>query len=453
MALHKAPEEKLYDLESERRVLSGMLNSEEACLEGYTSLQEEDFYYPLHRVVYSLICQLYRNEVNPTYAELLKEAQQMGLIRTPQEISELSYIANHLIEDENIGYWLSRVRDKSRLRQYEAFLRRNYQKILDMKQAQPAEQLLMAAEEELTSLTALDINDQVDGPAELAALGYDEVERRYLRFQEIKETHHGVVPLDGLPTGFDSLNNITLGYKAGDLIIVGAQTGHGKTAFALHTAKAVAVEGNCSLLYLNTEMSRTQIALRWGAILSEVEHEKIRRGDLTSVELSQVLQGYSDLRNSGFYSYPCPNLTPERIISIARKFKVQKDIKMLVLDYVGRMDKLTPNFAEWQMLEQIVKAQKILAQNLGLAVMCLVQLNDDGTLQGARRMKNECDLMLKLIPVSREELAEKEELRKFKDVNYRIMIDKNRDGRSGVDILIHFDKTRQVMRDATPGSL
>ena len=56
------------------------------------------------------------------------------------------------------------------------------------------------------------------------------------------------------------------------------------------------------------------------------------------------------------------------------------------------------------MLEQIVKSQKILAQNLDIACMILVQLNEDGSLQGAKRMKNECDLMLKLVPVEPKEI-------------------------------------------------
>lgn len=452
MALSRTNDDILVDLESERRVLSGMLNSEDARIEAYDSLKEDDFYYPLHRTVFSLICQLYRRDVKPTFAELLKEAQSLNILRNQQEINELAYIAEHFIEGENISYWLERVKDRSRLRKFEAFLRRHHQKISENVQ-EPVDNVLMDAEEELTNMTALEIDDSVDSPAELAALGYEEVERRYLRYKEIRELHKGVLPLDGLPTGFDSLNHVTLGYKAGDLVILGAQTGHGKTAFALHTAKAVAMEHKAPVLYLNTEMSRVQIALRWGSILSQVEHEKLRSGDLTSSEFSEVLQGYSELSNSGFYSYPCPNLTPEKMISIGRKFKAQKDIKMIILDYVGRMDKISPNIAEWQVLEQIVKTLKMLGQNLDLAVMCLVQLNDDGTLQGARRMKNEADLMLKLIPVSPKEIEENEYLRKFRDVNYRLMIDKNRDGRSGIDIMIHFDKTRQIMRDAEPVSL
>ncbi|MGI6549271.1 MAG: replicative DNA helicase [Syntrophomonadales bacterium] len=444
--MQKVQEEILVDLESERRVLSGMLNSEEARIEAYDSIKEEDFYHPLHRMVFSLICQLYKRDVKPTFAELLKESQKLNLFRNQQDISELAYIAEHFIEGENITYWLGRVKDRAKLRKFESFLRRYHQKIRENQES--VEELLMGAEEELTNLTALENDDHVDTPAQLANLGYEEVERRYLRFKEINEINKGVLPLDGLPTGFDSLNNVTLGYKPGDLIILGAQTGHGKTAFALHTAKSVTIEHKTNLLYLNTEMSRVQIALRWGSILSQVEHEKLRSGDLTSGEFSRVLQGYSHLSSSGFYSYPCPNLTPEKIVSIARKFKAQYDIKMLILDYVGRMEKISANYAEWQILEQVVKTQKMLAQNLGIAVMCLVQLNEDGTLQGARRMKNECDLMLKMVPVSNEEIEQNEKLRKFRDVNYRLIVDKNRDGKSGIDIMIHFDKTRQIMRDA-----
>jgi len=437
----------LIDLESERRVLSSMLHSEEACIEACNSLQSSDFYSPQHATVFELTSSLYEREIRPTYVELIKEAHNLGMLTSSRDIDDLRFIAEHYIYDGNIKYWLQKVRDRSRLRKYEGFLRRNYQ-VLNEETDQDVEQILMAAEEELTNLTALEIDDHVDEPDELAKLGYEEVERRFLRYKDIKERHHGVIPLDGLPTGFYNLNKVTLGYKPGDLIILGAQTGHGKTSFALHTANAIAVKDKNTILYLNTEMSRPQIALRWGSILSGIEHERVRSGEINESELSQILKGYSDLRQSGFYSYPCPNLTPEKTISIARKFKAQKRIDMMIIDYVGRMDKQDPRLQEWQVLEQIVKTQKMLAQNLQIVVMCLVQLNPDGSLQGAKRMKNECDLMLKLSPISKEEQEESEELKKFDTMpNYAIFIDKNRDGQSGIRIPIHFDLQRQIMKD------
>lgn len=437
----------LIDMESERRVLSSMLHSEEACIEACNSLTSSDFYSPQHATVFELISSLYEREIRPTYVELIKEAHNLGMLTSTRDIEDLQYISEHYIYDGNIKFWIRKVRDRSRMRKFEGFLRQNYQ-ILNEETEQDVEQILMSAEEELTNLTALEIDDHVDNPEELARLGYEEVERRFMRYRDIKERQHGVIPLDGLPTGFYNLNKVTLGYKPGDLIILGAQTGHGKTSFALHTANAVAIKSKNNILYLNTEMSRQQIALRFGSILSGIEHERVRSGEINESELSQILKGYSELGESGFYSYPCPNLTPEKTISIARKFKTQKNIDMMIIDYVGRMDKQDPRLQEWQVLEQIVKTQKMLAQNLQIVVMCLVQLNPDGTLQGAKRMKNECDLMLKLSPISKEEQEENEELKKFDIMpNYAIFIDKNRDGQMGIRIPIYFDLQRQTMKD------
>ncbi len=445
--ISQIPEEYLFDLESEQRVLSSMMHSEDACIEAYNILTESDFYSPRNALLFELSCSLFVREVRPTLVEVLKEGHNLGLFTNPRDIEELKYIAEHYIDDENIKYWIDKVKDKSRLRKFVDFLKTSSE-ILIEQQGTDVEQILMSAEEKLTNLTALEIDDHVDTPADMANLGYNEVERRFLRYKTINEVNKGVIPLDGLSTGFDNLNHITLGYKPGDLIILGAQTGHGKTAFALHTSKAVAVDSKKNVLYLNTEMSRQQIALRWGSILSGIEHERIRAGSINETELSIILNAYSRLRNSGFYSYPCPNLTPEKTVSIARKFKAQKNIELMIIDYIGRMDKYDPRIPEWQMLEQIVKTQKILAQNLNMAVMCLVQLNADGTMQGARRMKNECDLMLKLTPIPREDFELSEEIKKYLNPNYYLIIEKNRDGRSGVSIPIVFDLQKQIMKDA-----
>lgn len=441
--------QNLYDRESEVHVLAAMMDDDDACLEAYTRLVREDFYIPLHSVIFSLISDLFEREVRPSFIELLKEGQLLGLFTRENDRSALQYISEQIIDSSNIDYWIENVRNKSMLRKLSRFLRIMNEKVNDPSEQENAENLLYFAEEELTNLTAFDAGDVVDSPEDVSRLCYDEIERRYLRFQEIAKQNKGIIPLDGLPTGFDSLNHLTLGFKPGDLIILGAQTGHGKTAFALHLANEIAVKHKTPILYLNTEMSREQIALRWGSILTGIEHERIRSGEITQAELSRCFNACAKLSESGFYAFPCPNLTPEKTTSITRKYRVQKKIEMLIIDYVGRMDKIDPKLQEWQMLEQIVKTQKILAQNLNIVVMCLVQLNPDGTLQGAKRMKNECDLMLKLAPIPKEELENNDEFQKYETVpNYSLYIEKNRDGQSGVRIPILFDLQRQILQDA-----
>ena len=119
----------LFDLESERRVLSSMMHSEEACIEGYSTLSAADFYSPKHGTIFELICSLFDREIRPTYVELLKEGHSLGIFTNPRDLEEIKYIAEHYIDDENVKYWISRVKDKSSLRKYESFLRTRYQRL------------------------------------------------------------------------------------------------------------------------------------------------------------------------------------------------------------------------------------------------------------------------------------------------------------------------------------
>jgi len=294
-------------------------------------------------------------------------------------------------------------------------------------------------------------SEHIESAKEVADLGEELIDGNVRKWRDHQDAYKitGKVPLEGVPTGLVKLDRLTLGYKPGDLIILGAQTGHGKTAFALNTA-AVCVESKKPLLYINTEMSRHQIAYRWGAILSQVPLQRIRIGNLTDAESNQVKAAYRVFSSSGFYTANMPNLTPEKLHTLAHQAKLQNKIEMLILDYVGRMDKHDRNLQEWQVLEQIIKTQKILAQNLNIACMVLVQLNEDGSLQGAKRMKNESDLMLKLIPVEKDQVERIREAHKkdYEEFNYRLFIDKSRDSIAGIDIPLVFDKSRQIIREA-----
>ena len=285
---------------------------------------------------------------------------------------------------------------------------------------------------------------------DIASEALDLLEKKMNRYREMKSSG-GTIPLDGVPTGLATLDYLTLGYKPGDLIILGAQTGHGKTVFAMMTADSVAVKHRESLCYLNTEMSKEQIAQRWGAILAGVEHDKIRNGSVTNEEFSRISNAFAPFASSPLIYNNIRDLSPIRLTSVARKAKLKKNISMLVLDYVGRMDKTDPSGKqqEWQILEQVAKQGKTLAQELGMAVMVLAQLNPDGTLQGAKRMKNECDLMLRLRPLNNNEKERQSEKPTHEDLNYYLDIDKNRDGQSGVQIPLCFDMERQQIRQAT----
>ena len=441
---------KFTDTEAERRVLATMMHSETACIEALDSLTDNDFTVPFHRDLFLLIQSLYIRNVRPTYIEVLKEGDKLGFVKGMQTLEELKYIAEKFIDTENVHYWLNEAKNASKGRATVELLKKYTHAV--NKDNLDISELITNMGSEVYNLAIESSAEKIDTPQEIADLGVALLLERVEKYRRAQEDTKlfGEVPLEGVPTGMKSLDRMTLGLKPGDLAILGAQTGHGKTAFALNVAKASALDWGAHILYVNTEMSRQQIARRWGAILSEVALSQIQAGSVTNEQRETVVQAYNRLAKSGFYPISVPNLTPNKLEILARKGKMQHDIKLLILDYVGRMDKITAEMQEWQVLEQILKGTKILAQTLEIAVLVLVQLNPDGTLQGAKRMENECDLMLKLLPVSAEGKDKLEEAKKkrYEDFNYRIFINKARDTESGISIPIVFDKTVQIMREA-----
>ncbi len=441
---------KLIDLEAEKRVISGMLHSDDACAEAITLLKEDDFSDQFNHAIFSITSNLYINSVKPTLAEVLKEGLKSGLITGKQNVDKLREISSHYIDDDNIGYWVQQVKTKSKMRHLEQMLNKYHKKLATARDSE-AEELLNKASEEFSTLSIIAADEDIQDPGELAKLGYDLIVQKMERYREAKNANpYGALVLDGVPTGIEKLDEITLGYKPGDLIILGAQTGHGKTSFALNTACATSITANQPCLYINTEMRRQQIALRWGCILSGIDHEKIRHGAITNDELSEIFDAYGKLTDSGFYAAHVPNLTPAKLTSIARRAKIRKDVQLIIVDYVGRMETTDPRLQEYQVLYNIIKTQKQLAQNLECAVMCLVQLNPDGTIQGAKKMENESDLMLKLIPVPPETVEEiaKEKGIVYENWNYDLEIVKNRDGISGNRIPLWFDMSVQKITQA-----
>ena len=426
-----------------------MLHSENACVDAMSGLIISDFSMPIHQTYFDLISSLYGRSIKPTMVEVIKEGSKLGIIQGVKDVETLQDIASTYIDDSNAKYWIETVKTKSSLRNADKLIRK-YDDLLQHGNDGQAETLLADMGTDFSGLVLDKGTDDFWEAKDIASEGLDLLEKKMNRYREMKASG-GTIPLDGVPTGLATLDYLTLGYKPGDLIILGAQTGHGKTVFAMMTADSVAVKHHESMCYLNTEMSKEQIEQRWEAILSGIEHDKIRNGSVTNEEFSRIANAWAPFASSPLIYNNIRSLSPIRLTSVARKAKLKKNISMLVLDYVGRMDKTDPTGKqqEWQILEQVAKQGKTLAQELGIAVMVLAQLNPDGTLQGAKRMKNECDLMLRLRPLNNEEKERQAEKPTHEDLNYYLDIDKNRDGQSGIQIPLCFDMARQQIRQAT----
>lgn len=445
---------QIADQESEHRVISAMLHArtDTPYIVALNNLTAADFSDPFAGTIFDLIDHIYRQGTSrPTLVEIMKEGMAYGVLEGKTNFDKLQAIAGQHIEDDNIEFWTGKVKDASKGRRAQQLLVKYAKEI--QKPKSDLNSLITEMGSEFFDLSLESTISQTDTGKDLAQYGRELIKEKVQHYRDNIEAAKllGTVPLDGVPTGLPDLDRLTLGYKPGDLIILAAQTGHGKTAYALNTTNAVCVQNNTNNMgYVNTEMSREQIVFRWGSILSGIPLHTIRAGALTDEQAQIVYESFGKLEGSGLYLKSEPNLTPRKLNEIALQWKMQHDIKLLILDYVGRME-TGGDREEWQALRHIIKQQKIMAQNLKIANMVLVQLNPDGTLQGAKQMKNEADIMMRFeLITSPDKVADIEKYRqkKFEEFNSYIFLEKSRDSAAGIYIPICFEKDKQQMRQA-----
>jgi len=227
----------------------------------------------------------------------------------------------------------------------------------------------------------------------------------------------------GIWTSMPELNRcVNGGFEKGQLVILAAPTKKGKSAFAANILRDFAITQKIPSLLINTEMSQEQLSLRNCSILSGVDHYKIATGQVTKEDDDRVLDGIDKLHQSQLYTLYAPDLNINKMTSYLRSYTIQYKIRVAVIDYIGRMDTQDPKLQEHQVLKNAAKRLKTLAQQLKITIIMLAQITDEGNLEGAKAMRNECDLFAHLRPMSEGEM------KKAAGFNYCLVIESNRSG-------------------------
>jgi Replicative DNA helicase len=209
-------------------------------------------------------------------------------------------------------------------------------------------------------------------------------------------------------TGFCKLNEVSGGFEAGDLIILSGETGGGKSAFATNLARDIAIVQKQPLLYLNSEMSADQMALRWTSLLGKVKHSDLRNGNLTEELYQEVINDLSILGKSNLHTATIPDLKISSVLSEVRRAKRRYQARVVVVDYIGRVDMENASRDDWQVMTGAARKLKTIAQQEQLVIIMIAQLNAEGRLAQASYMTHEADLWLNLRKPTEKELKEEQ---------------------------------------------
>ena len=246
-------------------------------------------------------------------------------------------------------------------------------------------------------------------------------------------------------TSYEQFNRKSGGFEKGNLVILSAGSGVGKSALAINFIRDVAYVSNKSVLYLNSEMKDDQQARRYASMLAKVSHKAIRNGDTTETQYNKIQQVADEFKDKKIHTITIPDMQLTQVVAEMKRMKVKEDIDFAVVDYIGRMD-ITKAFGkdlqEWQIMEQTARELKNLALELNIVIIMVAQLSSNGqTLAKGSSMKNECDLWINLKRVAKEDLKEYYDTHgEGLDKCWNVLLDfkKARSAEFGAKIPMHF---------------
>ena len=227
-----------------------------------------------------------------------------------------------------------------------------------------------------------DVKDIIDGAeAKVFAIAQGSENKGFVHIREAISRTYARLDLlardknagAGTPTGFSGLDRTIVGLGEGDLVLIGARPGMGKTSFAMNIATNIAKITKKNVCVFSLEMSAEQLASRMLSSEALVDSYAIRSGDLTTEQYKKLADAAADLSESDILIDDTTGITVTRMKAKLRRVK---NLGLVVVDYLQLMQGERKN-SDNRVLEvgDISRGLKILAKELKIPVICCAQLS------------------------------------------------------------------------------
>ena len=352
-----------HSIEAEQSVIGSMMIDREAIVVASELISGDDFYNKQYGVVFESMVELHE-EGRPvdlvTLQDRLKEKD------VPGEVSSLEFIRDIITAvptSANIKHYADIVAEKSILRKMirlnEDIANQCYSGKENM------EFILEDAEKRIFEL----VQKRNSG---------DFVPIRQVvmnALEKIEAASRSSGRVTGVATGFLDLDYKTSGMQPADLVLIAARPSMGKTAFVLNIAQHVAFRLKEAVAIFSLEMSKEQLVNRMFSLESNVDAQNLRNGTLNDEEWEKLIESAGVIGKSKLIIDDTAGISISELRSKCRKFKLEQDIKMIIIDYLQLMSGSGRTESRQQEISEISRSLKKLARELNVPVLALSQLS------------------------------------------------------------------------------
>ena len=349
-------------IEAEESLIGAMLLSPEAVSIAFETVSPEDFYRPLYGQIFSAIIALAHAGEPVDYVTVQAKLQERGAAAV--ELAVLSSLQLNTPSAANAQHYAELVREKAQQRRLIAVAG----EIVDDAYV-ATDDVIGLIDEAERKINAIGDDRRADSVSPLQRLLLTEADI----LEQRGETRG---QLNGLETGYRSLDQILQGLQKSSMTIVGARPATGKTAFALGILIHVGAVVNRPALFFSLEMSRQELAERILASTARIDSSKLRTGDLSEADWNRAHEAFGFLQSAKVFIDDNPALTIMDVRARARRVKQQNgDLGVVIIDYLQLMS--SRGRAENRQVEvsEMSRSLKILARELECPVVALSQLS------------------------------------------------------------------------------
>ena len=350
--------------EVEEAVIGSMMIDVECVYQAIESLKENSFYDPKLRMIFSAMVRLFRERSAIDMMTVSEQLRKDGVLQEVGGPSRLASLTTKVGSGANVEYYIKILQQKAIQRDLIEAGYSILKKAFD--ETYEVDRLI----DESQSL----VFNAVQGNMRSGYVDIGNALNRALdRLQWVQKTDG----LTGVPSGFPSLDAITRGWQDGNLIVIGARPGHGKSAIALNMAKCAAVDHNVPTAIFTLEMQDIELADRLIGMETGLSSGKRKGKDkMEQYEWEMLEKALSKASKAPLYIDETPGLSIMEFTSKIKRMVQEKGIKIVFVDYLQLMH-ASATLSQYRALEigEISRQLKETAKELHIPIIALAQLN------------------------------------------------------------------------------
>jgi len=360
LSLAKMPPQ---NLEAEMAVLGSMLIEETAISYAMEILDGFSFYNDSHRRIFEGMVKLYSENKAVDIVTLIEELKKTGDLDKVGGPAYITNLTTVVPTAANVTHYAAIVKEKSILRNLISaatnIISESYEshgevaKILDK-----AERIIFDISSKKVESSFVPFKEIIKGSIETIDQLYQ------------KKAH-----VTGIPTGFSDFDSITAGLHPSDLIVFAGRPSMGKSALVSSIAEHVGVAEKIPLVIFSLEMSKEQFVQRMLCSHARVNAHNVRTGFLSQTDWPKLTNAAGTLSDAPIYIDDTAGLSVLEVRAKARRLKSQRNIQLIIVDYLQLMQGMPGSENRQQEISEISRSLKALARELSVPVIAVSQLS------------------------------------------------------------------------------